>query len=186
MIEQTVIEKAGAEAPPEGNDSLKNRAAVPAVETPADPSLKNGDRPSYITGPVPGLALIQPPKRRWPGTRALGIGALAAVVLAGALTVGTLPKWRQTRTVDAAAAEAAAAPPKVTVAIAKRFAPNAERVLPGNSLPLMEASLYARTTGFLKSRLVDIGDRVKAGQLLADISAPDIDDQLQQAKANLT
>jgi RND family efflux transporter MFP subunit len=64
-------------------------------------------------------------------------------------------------------------------------APDAERVLPGNSLPLMEAGLYARTTGYLKRRLVDIGDHVKEGQLLAEISAPDIDDQLAQAKANL-
>src|SRR6266568_5171674 len=153
MIQQPVIQKAGTEAPPEGNDSGKSPAAVPAVEPHADPGPKNGDRFS---------------KRHWPGTRALGIGALAAVTLTGALIVGTLPKWKQTQKVDAAAAEAAAAPPKVTVAVAKRFAPNAERVLPGNSLPLMEASLYARTTGFLKSRLVDI------------------DDQLQQAKANLT
>ena len=171
MNQQPVIEKAGTEAPPEGNDSGKSPAALPAVEPHADPGPKNGDRFS---------------KRRWPGTRALGIGALALVAVTGALIVGTLPKWKQTQKVDAAAAEAAAAPPKVTVAVAKRFAPNAERVLPGNSLPLMEASLYARTTGFLKSRLVDIGDQVKAGQLLADISAPDIDDQLQQAKANLT
>src|SRR6266478_9034038 len=171
MNQQPVIEKAGTEAPPEGNNSAKSPAAVPAIEPHADPGPKNGDRFS---------------KQHWPGTRALGIGALAVVAVTGALIVGTLPKWKQTQKVDAAAAETAAAPPRVTVAVARRFAPNAERVLPGNSLPLIEASLYARTTGFLKSRLVDIGDRVKAGQLLADISAPDIDDQLQQAKANLT
>jgi RND family efflux transporter MFP subunit len=61
----------------------------------------------------------------------------------------------------------------------------AERVLPGNSLPLEEAAMFARTTGFIKSRLVDIGDRVKEGQLLAEISAPDVDAQLAQAQANL-
>jgi multidrug efflux pump subunit AcrA (membrane-fusion protein) len=49
----------------------------------------------------------------------------------------------------------------------------------------LEASLYARTTGYVKRRFVDIGDRVKEGQLLAVIEAPDIDDQLAQAKANL-
>src|SRR5207302_1939707 len=64
-------------------------------------------------------------------------------------------------------------------------APTAERILPGNSLPLMEAALYARATGYVSKRLVDIGDEVKPGQLLAEISAPDIDDQLEQAKANL-
>ena len=185
MIQQSIIEKAEAEAPPEGNNSPKSPAAVPAVKPDADPSPKNGDDSSSSTVPVPGVALAQRPNRRWPGTRALGMGALAAVALAGALIAGTLPKWKQTQKIDGAAAEAASAPPKVTVAVARRFAPNAERVLPGNSLPLMEASLYARTTGFLKSRLVDIGDQVKEGRLLAEISAPDIDDQLQQAKANL-
>src|SRR5262249_61132921 len=74
--------------------------------------------------------------------------------------------------------------PRVTVATARPAEPDAERVLPGNALPLLEASLYARTTGYVKRRLVDIGDRVKEGQLLAVIEAPDIDDQLAQAKAN--
>jgi RND family efflux transporter MFP subunit len=59
-------------------------------------------------------------------------------------------------------------------------------VLPGTALPLLEASLYARTTGYLKRRLVDIGDRVTEGQLLAEITAPDVDDQLAQARANLS
>lgn len=185
MIQQPVIGKAGAEAPFESSDSAKSPAAMPAIEPDADHNQKNEHRTSNISGPVPIFAFSQGLKRRWPGPRVLGIGALAAVAVIGALTVGTLPRWRRLREVDAAATAAAAAPPRVTVAVARRFAPNAERVLPGNSLPLMEASLYARTTGFLKSRRVDIGDQVKEGQLLAEISAPDIDDQLQQAKANL-
>jgi RND family efflux transporter MFP subunit len=49
----------------------------------------------------------------------------------------------------------------------------------------MDAGLFPRTTGYIKTRLVDIGDRVQAGQLLAVIDAPDIDDQLAQAKADL-
>ncbi len=118
------------------------------------------------------------------GTRLLAIVALVVVVLAGGLTVGTLPRLHQTRAVNAAAAEVSRARPRVTVAMARHVAPNAERLLPGNSLPLLEAGLYARTTGFLKRRLVDIGDRVHEGQLLAEISAPDVDDQLAQAKAN--
>jgi RND family efflux transporter MFP subunit len=110
---------------------------------------------------------------------------LVAAALAAALTAGTLPRWRQQQKVDAAAAEAASAPPQVNVVVARQSAPDAERVLPGNIQPLLDAAIYARTTGYLKERLVDIGDRVKEGQLLALISAPDIDDQLAQAKANL-
>src|SRR5437763_4401310 len=84
-----------------------------------------------------------------------------------------------------AAQATATTPPKVTVAVAQTVAGDAARVLPGNTLPLLEAAIYARTTGYLKRRLVDIGDRVKEGQLLAEISAPDVDDQLAQARANL-
>jgi RND family efflux transporter MFP subunit len=123
--------------------------------------------------------------RTWTKFRVLGIGALAAAALAGALAVGTLPRWRQQQVISAAATVASTAPPRVTVVVVQRMASSAERVLPGNSLPLLEASIYARTTGYLKTRLVDIGDRVQEGQLLAEISAPDIDDQLAQAKANV-
>ena len=63
--------------------------------------------------------------------------------------------------------------------------PTSELTLPGNARPFRGAALYARTTGYLKRWLVDIGDRVKEGQLLAEISTPDVDDQLAQARANL-
>jgi RND family efflux transporter MFP subunit len=120
------------------------------------------------------------------GLRILAVAGIAVVVLAGALAAGTLPRLRQQHAVNAQAAAVANAPPRVTVAIAQAAAPNADRVLPGNTLPLLDAAIYARTTGYLKRRLVDIGDRVTEGQLLAEISAPDIDDQLAQAQANLT
>ena len=57
--------------------------------------------------------------------------------------------------------------------------------LPGSAEALSTATLYARINGYLKSRLVDIGDRVEAGQLVAEIEAPDIDAQLLQARAQL-
>jgi RND family efflux transporter MFP subunit len=119
------------------------------------------------------------------GRRVLFFGIGTAIVLAAALTAGTIPRWRQQTAVDAAAAQAAAAPPRVTVAVAKKMAGNADRVLPGDALPLLDAAIFARTTGYVKSRSVDIGDRVKEGQLLAEITAPDVDAQLAQAEANL-
>ena len=57
--------------------------------------------------------------------------------------------------------------------------------LPGSAEALSTATLYARINGYLKRRLVDIGDRVEAGQLLAEIDAPDIDAQLNQARGQL-
>jgi RND family efflux transporter MFP subunit len=62
---------------------------------------------------------------------------------------------------------------------------HAELVLPGNVQANYEAPIYARTSGYLKRWLVDIGAPVKAGQLLAEIEAPEVDQQLRQAQADL-
>ena len=75
--------------------------------------------------------------------------------------------------------------PVVAVIHPKAGAPQQEIVLPGNMQPFADAPIYARTNGYLKKWYVDIGVRVKAGQLLAEIDAPEIDQQLQQAKADL-
>jgi RND family efflux transporter MFP subunit len=134
---------------------------------------------------VPERGTPEGESRRRAGRRVFAIGAFVLVALGAALAAGTLPKLRQQKQFDTAANRAAAQPPRVTVAVAQRMAPSAERVLPGTCLPLMEAALFARATGFVSQRLVDIGDHVKEGQLLAQISAPDVDDQLTQSKANL-
>ena len=60
-----------------------------------------------------------------------------------------------------------------------------EIVLPGNVMAFNEASIFARTNGYLKSWSTDIGAKVTAGQVLAEIEAPDVDAQLRQAKAGL-
>jgi RND family efflux transporter MFP subunit len=60
-----------------------------------------------------------------------------------------------------------------------------ELILPGNVQANYEAPIYARTSGYLKRWLVDIGTPVKAGQLLAEIESPEVDQQLRQAQADL-
>jgi RND family efflux transporter MFP subunit len=75
--------------------------------------------------------------------------------------------------------------PTVTTIHPKRGAPQQEIVLPGDMQPYTDAPIYARTSGYLKSWHVDIGVHVKAGQLLAEIDAPEVDQQLQQARADL-
>ena len=57
---------------------------------------------------------------------------------------------------------------------------------PGSITPITEAYIFARAAGYLKRRYVDIGDRVSAGQLLAEIDAPDLDQQVTQAQAALS
>jgi RND family efflux transporter MFP subunit len=75
--------------------------------------------------------------------------------------------------------------PTVTVIHPKPGAPQQEIVLPGDMQPYTDAPIYARTSGYLKSWSADIGARVKAGQLLAGIEAPEVDQQLQQARDDL-
>jgi RND family efflux transporter MFP subunit len=75
--------------------------------------------------------------------------------------------------------------PTVMVVHPKRGAPQQEIVLPGDMQPYTDAPIYARTTGYLKSWHVEMGARVKSGQLLAEIDTPEVDQQLQQARADL-
>ena len=130
------------------------------------------------------ITVSEPTTRaRW--SRLLALGVLIALLLAGGLVAGTIPRLSRDRAVRDLAATNTAQPPRVAVATATRVAPDAERVLPGNCLPLTEIAIYPRTTGYLKRWTVDIGDRVKAGQLLAEIATPEIDAQLEQVRATL-
>ena len=74
--------------------------------------------------------------------------------------------------------------PLVIVVPAQRAKANTELNLPGTMLPIQEAPLYARTNGFVKRWLVDIGATVKEGQLLAEIETPEVDRELKQILAN--
>ncbi|HET8967613.1 MAG TPA: efflux RND transporter periplasmic adaptor subunit [Candidatus Acidoferrum sp.] len=80
---------------------------------------------------------------------------------------------------------AAAAIAKVNVVYPKMDAPSDEIVLPGNTQAFTDAPIFARTNGYVKSWHADIGTRVKKGQLLAEIETPEVDQQLQQARADL-
>lgn len=73
----------------------------------------------------------------------------------------------------------------VAVTHPKPLAPSQELVLPGNMQAFTDSPIYARTNGYLKRWYADIGARVKTGQLLAEIDAPEVDAQLQQARADL-
>jgi RND family efflux transporter MFP subunit len=106
-------------------------------------------------------------------------------ILVGMGVAGTLPRLRREHGLKTAASEAASTPPAVSVVVARQAPADRERLLPGNSLPLFETTIYARTNGYLKRRLVDIGDRVETGDLLAEIETPEVDDQLDQARATL-
>jgi RND family efflux transporter MFP subunit len=111
--------------------------------------------------------------------------AVVAVALTAALTTSAQSQVRYEQKRNDAAAEVATARPRVAVVKARLTVSEAEQVFPGCARPLLEARLYPRTTGYIKTALADIGDRVQKGQLLAEIDAPDLDNQLAHAKANL-
>jgi RND family efflux transporter MFP subunit len=78
-----------------------------------------------------------------------------------------------------------AAVPSVAVASAQPAPAEEEIVLPGTVQAEYDTPIYARTSGYVKRWLTDIGARVKAGELLAEIDSPEVDRQLRQARADL-
>jgi multidrug efflux pump subunit AcrA (membrane-fusion protein) len=125
-----------------------------------------------------GPALLSPApvatpaaRRRW--RRMLPAGAI--MVLVGLLAAEML--LRGQRPVGLAETIPAAKPTatSVQVVMPKRSAASSELLLPGNVQAVQEAALFARTNGYVHRRLVDIGDRVTAGQLLAEIESPEVD-----------
>ena len=97
--------------------------------------------------------------------------------------LGYLPRHRRELQLVAEADTHNEALPQVSVMIARRAEGRGNLVLPGNIQAVTEAPILARAEGFLKNRYVDIGDRVAAGQLLAEIEAPDLDQQVRQVQA---
>ncbi len=78
------------------------------------------------------------------------------------------------------------AAPTVTAAAPKQGAPVDSFVLPGNVTAFTDSPIYARTSGYLTKWYFDIGAKVKKGALLAEISTPELDQQLSQARSDLT
>ena len=122
---------------------------------------------------------LPPPAR---GSR-VGIIVVAAIVIGGAFAFGYLRNRGAHGDVIAQTAEAK--PERVEVIKAKVLASDRALSLPGTVRPLEETQIYARVTGYVRTWKVDIGDKVTAGQLLAEIDTPEIEAQLSQARAQL-
>lgn len=113
---------------------------------------------------------------------ALVVLVLLIVAIAFALA-GIVPRLRARTTLQKQTSALAA--PSVVVAKPRMGTQSQQVVLPGNIQAYTDSGIYARTDGYLKKWYVDIGARVKKGQLLAVIESPEIDQQLAQAKADL-
>lgn len=128
-----------------------------------------------------------PPRNVWhPSSITIWAIFLTAVVaVAIAFFAGYIPLEKRRAVVASEAAEEQQALPRVEVVQVGRSTRQSGLRLPGNIQPITEAPVLARADGYIEKRLVDIGDRVKAGQTLAQIDAPELNDQVAQAKATV-
>lgn len=111
------------------------------------------------------------------------IAVIALIIVALVVVAGIVPRLNATKALKIETNDLAT--PTVATIQPKRGAPQQEIVLPGNMQAFIDSAIYARTNGYVKSWTVDIGAHVKAGQLLAEIETPEVDQQLDQARADL-
>jgi len=148
-----------------------------------------------LKGPPPRPALAAPDHdapeappttpegRGGSGRRLFGLGVL--VLFMAALALGVWRHYAQHRQVVDTAEQQANFVPNVHVeAVASRLG-KLHISLPGTTLAFEAANIYARASGYVSKRYVDIGDHVKAGQLLAEITAPEVEAQVAQYQNTL-
>jgi multidrug efflux pump subunit AcrA (membrane-fusion protein) len=111
--------------------------------------------------------------------------AVAVIVVLLLLAIGIVPRVLRNREARQIVHSSTVLVPEVIV-IHPQIAPAQTSLsLPGNLEPMYSASVFARTNGYIEKRFVDIGSHVKAGQTLAIISTPEVDQQLNQARAEV-
>ncbi|HEY2468196.1 MAG TPA: efflux RND transporter periplasmic adaptor subunit [Terracidiphilus sp.] len=117
-------------------------------------------------------------------SRSVALGLTAAAAVLGVVIYAGIHERAQAERRLGKATELAAVP-TVNVVHPNAGAAAQEIVLPGTTDPLNDTPIYARTNGYLRRWYVDIGTHVQAGQLLAEIDTPEVDQQLDQARADL-
>jgi RND family efflux transporter MFP subunit len=117
------------------------------------------------------------------GARVLGLGVL--LVLVGALAGGGWRYYAQQRDAIAVSQKRRDFVPRIRVARIKSADEIAIARLPATTLAFTAANIFARASGYVEKRYLDIGDRATRGQLLAEITAPELDHQIAQAEATL-
>lgn len=112
---------------------------------------------------------------------AIFFGACVLAVIA--FFAGYIPLRANREVIAAEAHQEQTALPRMNVVRVVRSNRQSGIILPGSIQPVTEAPVLARADGYIQRRLVDIGDKVKAGQMLAEIDAPELTDQVAQARA---
>jgi membrane fusion protein, multidrug efflux system len=157
-----------------------------ASQAPASPEVNRlSASPSQSFPPIPTLSPSTESKDKPQSSSKRGriVGTIIALVILGGLLLGFLPRWSQSRLTANDTSQLAI--PSVSVILPAPGTNHGGMVLPAEVKPWLEASIFARANGYLKYWDADIGAHVEAGQQLAMIETPDLDQQLEQAKAQL-
>ena len=136
-------------------------------------------------GPAAERSTAAPPRRPPRGAMGWIVGLAALLPLSGGLAYGAWRHYDNTLEVMATAHQERDFVPDVRVAQVRGSGSTITITQPGTTLAFEAANIFARTSGYIAIRKVDIGDRVKAGDLLAEITAPELDHQIAQAQATL-
>ena len=107
------------------------------------------------------------------------------VSMALAFAIGYFFHHKRQRAAEEAADRAKSALPSVNAVTLRRSTSTSRLLLPGSVMAITEASVFARASGYVRNRRVDIGDRVSRGQVLAEIESPELDQQVAQARQQL-
>jgi membrane fusion protein, multidrug efflux system len=137
------------------------------------------------TQPRRDLGFALPAPAKLSPIRAIVSFAALILVLGGAFLAAYLPKKRAERELAENARADMQAAARVSVVTPKEMTSNHAILLPGTVTPLQSTTIYSRANGYLRTWRVDIGDKVKEGQLLAEIDTPELDQQVAQARAQL-
>jgi len=108
---------------------------------------------------------------------------VSGVTMALLLPIGIYPRVMQNQELDSAHDKIVEQVPAVSVANPTAAPPSRLLKLPGSVEALVETPIYARTSGYIRERYVDIGDRVSKGQLLADIETPELNEGVKETRA---
>jgi RND family efflux transporter MFP subunit len=117
--------------------------------------------------------------------RSFALAAVALLLLPGGLCAGAVRYYNSKRDVEATAEQHRSFVPNVRVAVVHASDRTMTVSLPATTTAFEAANIFARTSGYIEKRHVDIGDQVKADALLAEITAPELDHQIAQAHATL-
>lgn len=139
-----------------------------------------------MSDPASGPDDLNLPAHRRPGRWPVAFMALLILGGLAGLAYGVVrPRVLARASATNAASRSGLAEPTVNVVRLTRADPQSELVLPGTIRAFQEASLYARTNGYLSRWLVDLGAQVKTGELLAEIDTPEIDQEKSESEAAL-